>query len=162
MSLKQVVDLLKPDVDSELKLTGISLFFGRWLEKINRRVVDLESRQLQKGDKGDKGDQGPQGKAGINGRDGKDGLNGRDGRNGKDGVNGIDGKDGVSVVDSEIAADGNLIFKLSNGEIIDVGKPIDYQTKEPYYVAAVGGHQIRVSATAPTNPSPNDLWYDIS
>lgn len=160
--LKQVIELLKPDVDSELKLTGVSMFFGRWLEKLNRRVVDLEARQLQKGDKGDKGDPGPQGKAGLNGRDGLNGKDGKDGINGKDGKNGIDGKAGISVVDAEIAADGSLVFKLSNGKEIDVGQPIDTINNKGYYVSSVGGHQIIVSATAPTNPSPNDLWYDIS
>lgn len=39
--LKEVIELLKPDVDSDLKLTGVSMFFGRWLEKLNRRVIDL-------------------------------------------------------------------------------------------------------------------------
>jgi hypothetical protein len=54
--MDKIVEILRPDVSTEAKLTGVALFFNKWLEKTNRRVVDLEARQLQKGDKGDKGD----------------------------------------------------------------------------------------------------------
>lgn len=116
--LEKIIELLKPVVNLETKLIVISMFIGRMLDKVNTRIESLESRQLQKGEKGDKGDSGRDG-VGKDGRDGKDGI-GRDGRDGKDGK-GKDGKDGVSVVDSWIAADGNLILKLSDGREIDVG-----------------------------------------
>lgn len=160
--LKQVVELLKPDVDSDLKLTGVSMFFGRWLEKLNRRVVDLEARQLQKGDKGDAGVDGKDGKDGRNGIDGKDGRDGRDGVDGKDGKQGLRGIQGVSVVDAEIAADGNFVFKLSNGKEIDAGSPIDIKQRGLQINTAVANNQVTVSATAPDNPSVGALWYDIS
>lgn len=159
---KEVIDLLRPDVSPEAKLTGISLFFAKWNEKLNRRVVDLESRQLQKGDKGDKGDTGstgPQGKVGPMGLQGKQGLNGSDGIDGKQGPQ---GEQGISVVDAEIAADGNFIFKLSNGQEIDAGSPIDMKTKGVQINTQLANYQVTVSATAPASPQVGDLWYDLS
>lgn len=52
-SLKQ---LLQPDVGVGAKLVAISMFIGKMFERHDERLVDLEKRQLQKGDKGDKGD----------------------------------------------------------------------------------------------------------
>lgn len=117
--LEKIIELLKPVVNLETKLIVISMFIGRMLGSINLRITSLESRQLQKGDKGDKGDPGRDG-VGINGKDGKNGKDGIDGKDGQ-GKDGKDGEDGVSVVDSWIAADGNLILKLSDGREIDVG-----------------------------------------
>lgn len=75
---------------------------------------------------------------------------------------GAKGKDGVSVVDADIAADGHLVLKLSNGSIVDAGElPMadDYKTM---LQTIINKPQITVAATAPPNPQPNDLWYDIS
>ena len=62
--------LLTPQVDTDTKLSVVSLFVGKLLETIDRRIVDLEARQLQKGDKGDKGDRGEQGERGPKGERG--------------------------------------------------------------------------------------------
>jgi len=162
MNLKQVVDLLKPPVDAETKLTGVSLFFGKWLESLNRRVVEVEARSWEKGDKGDTGEKGKDGKDGKDGRNGIDGKNGRDGRDGKDGKQGTQGVAGVSVVDAEIAADGNFVFKLSNGKEIDAGNPIDIGKRGVQVNTQLANQQITVSTTAPGSPVVGDLWYDIS
>ena len=102
------------------------------LRKDVKNVLELPvGPQGEKGDTGDKGLPGDKGERGTDGRDGKDGssglngLNGVNGKDGKDGVDGKDGADGVSVVDAEIAVDGSLIFKLSDGKIIDVGELSD-------------------------------------
>ena len=63
-----------------------------------------------KGDKGDKGDRGDQG-IGINGHDGHDGDKGDK------------GDDGVGITDAEIAADGDLVFTLTDGSEIAVDMP---------------------------------------
>ena len=76
---------------------------------------------------------------------------------------GADGKDGVSVVDSEIALDGHLVLKLSNGKIIDAGELVDVVSENVRTTfTQYARDQIIVSRTAPPNPSVGDLWYDIS
>src|SRR3990172_9218974 len=102
--LKKLIELLRQDVSVDVKLAGITTVVGKELDEIDSRLRTQEIRSFIKGDKGDKGDSG---------RDGKDGKIGNDGK---------DGKDGVSVVDAEVAADDHLVFKLSNGNIIDAGE----------------------------------------
>lgn len=159
--LEKLLGLLKPDVSIEAKVAGISIFIGKQLDKFNGRIESLEARQLQKGDKGDKGLQGEKGK---DGKDGKDGLSGVSGKDGKAGKDGKDGKDGVSVVNSYIAADGSLVLVLSNGTEIDAGdlSGIIDSKNGTILSTQVAKDQIYVSATAPTNPQLNQLWYDIS
>ena len=55
---------------------------------------------------------------GLPGQDGKDGEDGKDGRNG---LNGFNGKDGVSVVNTEIDANGDLLVTLSNDQVLNAG-----------------------------------------
>ena len=156
--------LLIPAVDPSVKLTGIGVFLGKVLDKFDSRVSDLEARQLQKGDKGDKGDAGPRGKAGRDGRDGKDStVAGPKGDKGDPGKVGAKGPKGVSVVDAEVALDGNLVLKLSDGSIIDAGEIVQQVTKNSQtFLKQLSNFQIVVSSTAPLAPNVNDLWYDIS
>ena len=157
--IEKIKKLLEPDVALSTKLLGISVFLGRTLETHDERIVGLEERQLQKGDKGD---QGVAGKDGKPGQDGKDGKNGTDGKNGADGKAGKNGKDGVSVVSSELAADGHLVFTLSNGEIIDAGDIDLIGSRQMMVSTQLANDQITVSATAPESPQLNQLWLDIS
>ena len=155
--------LITPAVDPSVKLTGVGMFLGKLLDKFDSRVTDLEARQLQKGDKGDKGDStiGPPGR---DGRDGKDSnIPGPVGPKGDRGATGKSGRDGVSVVDAEVALDGNLVLKLSDGKIIDAGEIVQQVAKNSYFHSKqLANFQIVVSSTAPSNPSVNDLWYDIT
>ena len=157
--IEKIKKLLEPDVALSTKLLGISVFLGRTLETHDERIVGLEERQLQKGDKGD---QGVAGKDGKPGKDGKDGKNGTDGKNGADGKPGKNGKDGVSVVGSEIAADGHLVFTLSNGKIIDAGDIDLIGSRQMMISTQLANQQITVSPTAPQSPQLNQLWLDIS
>ena len=156
----KLLQLLKPQATPDVKLSVVALFLAKILESFEPRIVELESRQLQKGDKGDKGERGEKGLDGKDGKNGKDGLNGKDGKDGKNGKDGKDGKSGISVVDAEIAADDHLVLKLSNGKELDAGELPKAQTDGVF----VSGNawQITVSATAPSNPSVNQLWLDIS
>ena len=161
-ALKQ---LLQPDVAISAKLVAISMFIGKMFEKHDDRLVDLEKRQLQKGDKGEKGDRGDagaKGDKGDRGDTGPQGLVGPVGAAGKDGKDGKKGKEGVSVVESEIAIDGHLVFKLSDGRIIDAGPLPEPSASDPAVFVAGNAWQIQVSAAPPTNPQVNDLWLDIS
>ena len=162
--IEKVKKLLEPEVSVSAKLIGISLFFGRLFETQDQRLIDLEARQLQKGEKGEKGlpgEAGPQGPKGDVGPQGLQGLVGPAGPAGKGGKDGKAGKAGVSVVDSEIAADNHLVFKLSDGRIIDAG-PLPETGGNGQVFVSGNAWQITVSATAPDNPQENDLWYDIS
>lgn len=163
--IKQLAEQLKAKVPSDLKFTSTILLLGKLFQKLDSRVIDLEARQLQKGDKGDAGAQGiagRDGKNGIDGKNGRDGVDGRDGRDGKDGKLGAKGKDGVSIVDVDIAIDDHLVVKLSDGSIIDAGE-MPKSSKTMMSIGASGNAwQIAVQATAPANPQLNDLWLDIS
>jgi hypothetical protein len=120
----KLLELLKPNVDSGLKLSAVSLFIGKMIDQISGRVESLEARQLQRGengDKGDKGDRGERGPKGDKGDPGKDGAAGPAGRDGADGKRGPKGDKGVGVADVTLAADNHLVMKMTDGNEIDVG-----------------------------------------
>lgn len=75
----------------------------------------------------------------------------------KDGKDGKKGKDGVSVVESEIALDGHLVFKLSDGRIIDAG-PLPETEKQGAVHVAGNAWQIYTADTPPAHPYVNQLW----
>jgi hypothetical protein len=165
MILDKLKSLLAPPVDTELKLKGVGLFLGKTLDNFLHRVEKLEERQLLKGDKGDKGESvtGPVGPIGPKGADGKNGVTGPKGDKGDTGKVGPKGPKGVSVVDAEVALDGNLVLKLSDGTLIDAGEIVQQVTKSSQtYLKQLSNFQIVVSSTAPQSPQVNDLWYDIS
>lgn len=58
----------------------------------------------------------------VRGLPGKDGAAGAPGRDGDDGVNGLPGADGVSVVYTEINADGDLLVTLSDDQVVNAGR----------------------------------------
>jgi hypothetical protein len=164
---QRLVDLLKPDVSTEAKLTAVTVTVGKALDRLIDRVDTHEIKTLIPLKDGRDGKDGKIGPRGLDGRDGKDGANGKDGKDGKDGAPGKDGKkgvQGVSVVDAEIAVDDHLVFKLSDGKIIDVGElpTVDAGKIQQIISTSLQNQQIYVSATAPSDPSLNDLWYDIS
>ena len=163
MLLDKIRSLIDPSVSLNAKFIAVSLFFGRLFEDHDARIEDLEERRLveqgERGEKGDKGDRGPKGDVGPVGPQGLQGLPGSDGKDGKPGKA---GKAGTSVVDAEVALDGHLVFKLSDGRIIDAGPiPEAEQAASGMFVSG-NAWQIAVSATAPPDPQLNDLWFDIS
>ena len=159
--IDKLKQLLAPDVDIAAKLAVVSAFFGRILTTHDQRLVDLEARQLQKGDKGDRGEKGEKGDPGVAGKDGQVGATGPKGDTGpagKDGKQGKNGKDGISVVSAEVALDNHLVFTLSNGKIIDAG---ELPTADEMIRTFVSGNawQIYVGNTPPANPPENQLWF---
>jgi len=164
---QKLVDLLKPDVSTEAKLTAVTVTVGKALERLIARVDTHEIKTLIPLKDGRDGKDGKIGPRGLAGRDGKDGADGKDGRDGKDGAPGKDGKkgvQGVSVVDAEIAVDDHLVLKLSDGKIVDAGELPSMSTTKVQQIISTSlqNQQITVSATAPASPSLNDLWLDIS
>ena len=144
-----------------------ALLLASAVADVKKQVAELQSKanEIQKlegpqGSKGDKGDQGPKGERGDRGFDG---VNGKDGRDGKDGIDGEDGKDGTSVVDAEVAADGSLVLKLSNGAEIDAGPILSEKvTGSSVLVQQYAGPHIYVQATEPSGAAIGDIWFDIS
>jgi hypothetical protein len=159
MILDRLLELLRPPVDTDVKLAGVSMFLGKQLDAYEPRVRSLEARQLQRGEQGPKG---PQGDTGAPGKDGRDGKDGAPGKAGKDGKNGKDGKDGVSIVDSWIAADNHLMLQMSDGKEIDAGDlaAIDGHVQQ-IMNTQLANYQITVSTTPPGSPQVNDLWLQI-
>jgi hypothetical protein len=145
-----------------------ALLLAAAVADVKKQVADLQNKasEIQKlegpsGPKGDKGDQGPKGEQGDRGFDGRDGKDGRDGVDGKDGA---DGKNGVSVVDAEVAADGSLVFRMSDGNEIDAGAlpSIGGNNESSVLVQQYSGPRIYVQADAPTGAAIGDIWFDIS
>ena len=167
MLFQKLVDLLKPDVGIEAKLTCVTVAVGKDIDRIHEKLKTLEIKTLipiERGEQGRPGRDGARGRDGVDGRDGV-GKDGAPGRDGKDGVSkqGKPGKDGVSVVDAEIAVDDHLVLKLSDGKIIDAGElPKADGTQSSSVSVSGNAYQITVSAVAPSNPQVNDLWLDIS
>ena len=69
-----------------------------------------------KGADGTNGSQGPQGLTGATGPQGPQGASG---------TNGTNGTDGISIVDTQINSDGDLIVTLSSGDTINAGHLVD-------------------------------------
>ena len=164
--LDKIVSLLEPDVSTEAKLNAVSITIGKAVDRFESRLDTIEIKTLipiERGERGRDGKDGRNGKDGLPGRDGVDGV-GIPGKDGADGKTGKAGKHGVSVIDAEIAADDHLVLKLSDGEIIDAGElpGVDSSKIQHIISSQLPNNQVYVSATAPSNPSTNDLWYDIS
>jgi hypothetical protein len=88
------------------------------LQDLQQRVSDvtkLEGPQGLRGEKGDTGEQGPQGRDGPRGLPGADGPRGYTGEKGEQGEDGAEGERGVGVESVSQAADGDLIFHLTDG-----------------------------------------------
>ena len=120
------------------------------LEKFKKRLnkVDARTAKVYKdGERGPQGPQGPQGakgegKVGPKGSEGSQGPQGPQGASGADGAHGTDGadgEDGVSVVDAEYAADGDLVFTLSDGSEISVQMPLNPSGDGQTVILSQGG-----------------------
>ena len=131
--LKKMKQLLEPDVSLSTKLIGVSVFMSRIFESHEARIARLELAAQR----------------------------GKDGAPGKAGKDGATGKAGVSVVDSEIAADGHLVFTLSNGEILDAGDMDVMGNQQMIVSTQLANPQITVSSTEPQSPQLKDLWLHI-
>ena len=98
-----------------------------------KQMQGFTGPQGPQGPEGPQGVQGQQGPAGKDGRDGKDGaagpqgpagpqgLQGPQGPQGPAGEAGADGQDGIGVESAFVAADGSLVFTLTDGSEVDVG-----------------------------------------
>lgn len=110
----------------------------------------------QQGPAGPQGPSGPQGPAGKDGRDGKAGPagpagpQGPQGPSGADGAAGADGQDGRGVESAYIAADGSLVFTLTDGSEVDVGALTELLGASQGNTYVLGQSQGSGGAEAPT------------
>ena len=162
------------------------------LKEIASKKISLDGVETIKGDKGDVGEIGPigpQGEQGIQGEKGEDSIiPGPRGDKGDRGIDGKDGKDGLKGDKGDKGLDGkntnpkdviSEIYNLTGEDEKEfsqkVGSKIDissirnaqsfmFKGKKVKFEELMhgGGTTITVSATAPSNPQVNDLWYDIS
>jgi hypothetical protein len=156
--LKKLVEVVDPNIEVQTQLLGVAVTVGRELESLDSRLKTQEIKKLLHGKDGMRGKKGEDGK---DGKDGKDGLS-IAGKDGKDGKNGQDGKDGISVSDASVAADGHLVFTLSNGNEIDAGELPEVGKLSQVLSRQLANPQIFVGTVAPASPNVGDLWYDIT
>ena len=160
--LKEPVPVVQT-VSVKAQVEAVKMVVAKEIAPLVSRLDTIEIKTLIPVERGERG------RDGKDGRNGKDGLPGRDGVDGKSivgpaGKDGKQGKHGVSVIDAEIAVDDHLVLKLSDGEIIDAGElpSVDSNKIQHIISSQLPNNQVYVSAIAPSNPSVNDLWYDIS
>ena len=94
------------------------------LNKLKQEVDDVKKLEGPRGVQGAAGPAGPQGKqgpTGPQGLQGPEGPQGPQGLEGPAGEAGATGEDGVGVETAYIAADGSLVFTLTDGSEVDVG-----------------------------------------
>lgn len=118
---------------------------------------EIEAVETIRGDKGDAGPQGPKGEAGPKGDtgpEGKPGKDGVDGVDGKDGQDGTDGEDGVGVESVSQAADGDLVFHLTDGT--------ESVVELPYGLSEGSEGPTTVNYLQAARPTLNDAGYELT
>lgn len=94
------------------------------IRQLQEQVSNISKAEGPKGEKGERGEQGPAGPQGVQGIRGPAGERGSDGLTGPQGAAGQDGEDGVGVESVSMAADGDLVFTLSDGTELAVELPL--------------------------------------
>lgn len=97
------------------------------LDTWNYYIKENDSWVLKGNIKGSDGAPGQDGKDGVDGKDGQDGQDGQDGTDGTNGTNGTDGQDGVSITNTYIDDNGDLIIEYSDGTSTNAGHLKDSQ-----------------------------------
>ena len=85
------------------------------IRQLQEQVAQTSKQVGPQGDKGERGERGPAGPQGVQGIRGPAGERGSDGLTGPQGADGADGRDGISVESVSMAADGDLIFHMTDG-----------------------------------------------
>lgn len=155
MSLKRLVQLLKPEVSPEAKLTGVSLFMGKWLDVLDRRLTAIEKAPPVV-----KTVMMPPPNGGNTASTVQ--LDAVDRRIAKlemmaqEKTPKMVPMPAETVEEASVELDGHLIIRMSSGRIIDAGK-IDTNSNK-IIATASNKDQIILSPTEPVSPQLNDLW----
>ena len=155
--MKRLVALLKPDVSPEAKITGVSLFVGKWLDHLDRRLTAIETtppvnKTIMVETKSSKLDS-------VGALDAVDRRLARLEVQQQENVVKQSPVAVETVVGADVELDGHLIIRMSSGRIIDAGK-IDSPSNRVIATSS-NRDQIIISATQPTSPQINDLWVQI-
>ena len=155
MSMKRLVQLLKPEVSAEAKLTGVSLFMGKWLDVLDRRLTAIEKAppvvktiMMPPPTGGNT--------AGAVQLDAVDRRIAKLEMQAQQPVVRVKPAPAETVESADVEIDGHLIIRMSSGRIIDAGK-ID-TTSNKVIATSSNKDQIILSPTAPVSPQINDLW----
>ena len=106
------------------------------LEKFKRRLERVEQREAKEVKDGA---QGPKGDRGADGKQGPKGPAGPSGPKGSEGPKGEDGEAGLGIVDAYTAADGDLVFVLSDESEVSVHMPLSTDENGQTIVYSQGG-----------------------
>ena len=98
------------------------------LRRLQEQVSEVTKQAGPEGPVGPQGPQGERGADGIQGERGPAGERGSDGLQGPQGADGEQGEDGVGVTSVSQAADGDLVFHLSDGTESVVELPLGLST----------------------------------
>lgn len=96
------------------------------IQELQRQLNEVQKQPGPPGRDGQPGRDGLEGPAGPEGRQGPEGPQGPqgpEGPRGADGAAGADGQDGRGVEDVSLAADGDLLFTLTDGAEVAVSLP---------------------------------------
>jgi hypothetical protein len=111
------------------------------IKKLQDQLATVSKAEGPKGEKGERGERGPAGPQGVQGIRGPAGERGSDGLMGPPGNPGEDGEDGVGVESVSQAADGDLIFHLSDGTEAAVEFPVGLLSASQGYGDTTVYHQ---------------------
>jgi hypothetical protein len=138
------------------------------LQRQVKEVQKLEGPIGLTGDKGETGEQGPKGNEGPRGLPGADGPRGYTGDKGERGEDGEQGEQGVGVESVTQAADGDLIFHMTDGseEVVELpyglsgasGSGSQHTTVVTGGASATENKDVFVGPDAPTATTDQYLW----
>jgi len=138
------------------------------LRELQRQVNAIQKMQGPHGEQGLPGRDGLDGPQGPEGRQGPQGERGPEGPSGPSGPSGTDGQDGVGVESVSMAADGDLIFRLSDGteEVVELPDGLlrgSQGDSGATYVVGQGANaettkDVFVSDTQPAAETDQYLW----
>lgn len=138
------------------------------LKDLKDKVERTEKLQGPQGPVGLQGSQGERGADGIQGLRGPAGERGSDGLDGKQGPAGLDGKDGVGIESVSEAADGDLVFTLTDGTEHAVELPRElYRGSQGQSTTVVQqstrpkGHAVYVQDHKPYDDQPH-MWLQTN
>lgn len=139
------------------------------LKNLKEKVESVEKLQGPTGPMGPQGPQGERGADGIQGLRGPAGERGSDGTEGPVGPAGLDGKDGVGVESVSEAADGTLVFNMTDGttHVVELPESL-YRASEGGSTTTVvqqnvkqKGHAVYVQDNQPYDDQPH-LWLQTN
>lgn len=141
------------------------------MQDLQQQVKEVQKLQGPKGltgDKGETGEQGPKGNEGHRGLPGAVGPTGPVGPRGNDGHDGEEGEQGVGIESVTQAADGDLIFHLTDGseEVVEFPMGLLGASEGHHTTVVTGGSggttqdnkDVFVGPDAPTTTTDQYLW----